>query len=88
MTVFSGRELSFNVTPKSRQAGIYLNLVIPQLFLVVLLVLSSAYGLTGLALGWRQDTVGVLINIFWAAYDILMLSIIIRAAMFNVRSSD
>jgi cellulose synthase (UDP-forming) len=88
MTVFSGRELSFNVTPKTRQAGIYLNLVIPQLFLVVLLVLSSIYGLTGLALGWRQDTAGVLINIFWAAYDILMLSIIIRAAMVNAGSSD
>ncbi len=83
MTVFSGRQLSFNVTPKTRQAGIYLNLVIPQLFIVVLLVLSSIYGLTGLALGWRQDTAGVVINIFWAAYDILMLSIIIRAAMFN-----
>jgi cellulose synthase (UDP-forming) len=83
ITVFSGEKLTFNVTPKSRQSGVFLNLVIPQLTITVLLVLSSIYGLIGLALGWRQDSTGVIINVIWAAYDIWMLSVVLKAAVYS-----
>jgi cellulose synthase (UDP-forming) len=83
ITVFSGEKLTFKVTPKSRQSGVFLNLVIPQLAITVLLVLSSLYGLLGLALGWRQDTTGVIINVIWAAYDIWMLSVVLKAAVYS-----
>jgi cellulose synthase (UDP-forming) len=83
ITVFSGDKLTFNVTPKSRQSGVFLNLVTPQIAVVVLLVLSSLYALVGLMLGWRHDTVGVIINIFWSLYNIWMLSVIIGAAVYR-----
>jgi cellulose synthase (UDP-forming) len=83
ITVFSGEKLTFNVTPKSRQSRVFLNLVIPQLTITVLLVLSSIYGLIGLALGWRQDSTGVIINVIWAAYDIWMLSVVLKAAVYS-----
>jgi cellulose synthase (UDP-forming) len=83
ITVFSGDKLKFKVTPKTRQSGVYLNLVTPQLMMVVLLAFSSVYGLLGLAVGWRNDTVGVVVNVFWAMYSILMLRVILRAAVYR-----
>ncbi|MDX1991407.1 MAG: hypothetical protein SF029_03405 [bacterium] len=61
----------------------FLNLVTPQLAVVVLLVLSSLYALVGLMLGWRHDTVGVIINILWSLYNIWMLSVVIGAAVYR-----
>jgi cellulose synthase (UDP-forming) len=83
LTVFSGQKLAFKVTPKTRQSGIYLNLVIPQLVITLLLVCGCFYAVFGLLVGWRNDLVGVLVNIFWACYDIWMLSVILRAAVYR-----
>lgn len=83
VTVFSGRKLRFTVTPKSRQEGVYLNLVWPQLSLAVMLTLGVVYALVALVLGWRNDGIGIAVNIFWAVYDIWMLSPILRAAVYR-----
>ncbi len=83
VTVLGGAKLKFKVTPKTRRSGVFLNLVIPQLTIAVLLALGSLYALFSLAVGWRNDLVGVLINIGWAAYDIWMLSVILKAAVFR-----
>lgn len=87
MTVFSGARLRFQVTPKTRQSGVYLSLVWPQLLITVLLVLSSVYAIVGLILGWRHDTIGVLVNVLWAGYDVLTLSVILRAAVYHPRQT-
>ncbi len=88
LTVFSGQKLQFNVTPKTRQSGVFLTLIIPQLVLIILLSLGCVYGLLGLALGWRDDVVGVGVNIFWALYDIFMLSVIVKAAVYKPAESE
>lgn len=83
LTVFSGEKLTFKVTPKTRQSGIYLNMVIPQLAIVILLAFSSLYALASLGLGWRSDTVGVVVNVFWSLYNIRMLRVILSAAVYQ-----
>lgn len=88
VTVFGGGKLTFTVTPKTRQSGVFLNLVIPQLAIVVLLVMGVFYALFGLLVGWRNDMTGVIVNIFWAGYDIVMLSVILRAAVYRPPSGE
>jgi cellulose synthase (UDP-forming) len=87
ITVFSGEKLTFKVTPKTRQSGVFLNLIKPQLTIIVLLVAGVLYALFSLAVGWRHDTIGVVVNIFWAGYDILMLSVIVKAAVYRNKSA-
>ncbi len=88
LTVFGGRRVRFQVTPKTRREGVYLHLVWPQLTVLVLLVLSSLYAVLALALGWRHDTTGVLVNLAWAVYDVFMLHIIVRAALYRPQTAD
>jgi cellulose synthase (UDP-forming) len=83
ITVFSGRKLSFKVTPKTRQSGNYIGLVIPQLAITALLGISIVVGIVGMIVGFRSDIQAVSINIFWACYDILMLSVILKAAVYD-----
>ncbi len=83
VSVFGGKKLKFQVTSKTRQSGVYLNLVIPQLAAVILLIIGCCYALLGLGIGWRHDGLGVWINTFWAGYDIWMLSAILKAAVYR-----
>ncbi len=75
-----GQTLGFVVTPKTRQAGRQLPLVVPQLVMMALLISSMVAGLAGLAMGWRSDLGPVCINIVWASYDVLLLSVVLVAA--------
>ncbi len=81
--VWFGKKLGFIVTPKTRQAGRYLGLVRWQLLMMVLLTVAIGVGLSQLALGWRSDGMPVLVNVFWAVYDLIMLSVVIDAALYQ-----
>lgn len=83
LSVLSGERITFKVTPKVRQEGVYVRLVWPQLTILVLQALAAVYAVIALALGWRHDTVGVVINLFWEAYDFLMLYVIVWAAVYR-----
>jgi cellulose synthase (UDP-forming) len=74
--------LGFVVTPKSRQSGVFLNLVRPQLIMMGLIVLSVVYGSVRLALGTTDDVAGFLVNVFWSCYNLVMLSVVIVAATY------
>jgi hypothetical protein len=50
---------------------------------MVLLVAASIYGLTGLALGLTHNRGAVLVNVFWAAYDIVMLWGVMTALLYK-----
>jgi cellulose synthase (UDP-forming) len=81
--VYFGRSLSFVVTPKTRQqVRGQLVLVWPQLLFVGLLALGILYGLGRLVLGWG-DWVPVVVNIGWASYELLMLSVIFQALTYQ-----
>jgi cellulose synthase (UDP-forming) len=80
--VFSGRKISFAVTPKSRQSGNFLPLVRVQIGVIALTLAGMAFAALGLALGWRRDLFGVLVNAGWACYNIWQFLVIVRAARY------
>lgn len=85
--VYAGRPLGFVVTPKVRQGGRHiwdqLRLVRIQVIAMALLTLSAVWGLTRLALGVQTDGIPTLVNVFWIGYDLLMLSVVIDAALYQ-----
>lgn len=90
--VYAGRPLSFVVTPKVRQ-GIgsvwaQLRLVRVQVVTMAALALAAIWGLARLALGLQQDGIPTLVNVFWIGYDLLMLSVVFDAALYQPEDQE
>ncbi|MBD2119534.1 glycosyltransferase [Trichocoleus sp. FACHB-262] len=83
VSVFTNRPIRFQVTPKQRQAGIYLGLVIPQLTVFVLTILGIVWSLYRLVTGTLEDPAVHLINAAWSVYNLALLLVIIRAAVWQ-----
>jgi cellulose synthase (UDP-forming) len=81
--VYFGRKLGFVVTPKSRQSGVFFHLVRPQLIVMGLIVAAMIYGVARLLLGYTDEVLPVLINVFWSIYNLVMLSVVIQAATYS-----
>jgi len=82
--VVFGRRLGFVVTPKSRlEGGPPWRVVRAQLIAIVLLVASVILGLVRLMGGWASSTEATLVNVIWASYDLVILSVIIDAALYR-----
>ncbi len=81
--VYFKRPLGFVVTPKTRQEGPQLRLVWPQIAAMVALILAVAIGFGRLALGWTQDAGPIVINTFWATYNLVMLSVALVAVSYR-----
>jgi cellulose synthase/poly-beta-1,6-N-acetylglucosamine synthase-like glycosyltransferase len=81
--VYFGRRLSFIVTPKTRQKGTGLSLIWPQLVMIVVLFTAVIFGLTRLAFGATDQALAIVINIYWAVYDLIALSVILAAASYR-----
>lgn len=83
-TVLKGEKIKFPVTPKDRQEGNFLHLIIPQLSVIILTSL-------GVLFAWNQFLAhegdytlsGVLINTFWGINNILALGGIVYAALWK-----
>jgi cellulose synthase (UDP-forming) len=84
-SVYFGRTLGFVVTPKTRQgqARIPFELVRPQLIAMVVLALGVIWGLGKIAFGATEDQVSILINVAWAIYDLIMLSVVLGALTYR-----
>lgn len=85
--VYFGVHLPFVVTPKTRQGGAQWSLVRPQLGMIALLSLAICKGLVDIALG-SGATFPILINVAWAAYSVVMLSVVIRAARWRPTQTE
>lgn len=83
--VFLHRPLGFVVTPKTRQAGgsFPWRLIWPQLLATVVLVAACVIGVVRLWTGAATSTIGTTVNVVWVAYDLLVMSIIFRAALYR-----
>ncbi len=82
--VFLRRPLGFVVTPKTRQEGggrFPWRLILPQLVASVVLVLACVIGVVRLWTGHATSTIGTFVNVAWVAYDLLVLSVIYKAAL-------
>jgi cellulose synthase (UDP-forming) len=82
--VYLGRSLAFAVTPKARQESRRppWRLVKYQLAAAALLAAAMAAGLARAATG-RAPVLPVAISLVWSAFDLLLLSVIIRAARYR-----
>jgi cellulose synthase (UDP-forming) len=81
--VYFGRKLDFAVTPKTRQNGVHLRLVLPQLVAILLLNVAVIWGLLRLALGLTDAGIPILLNVLWVCYDLAALGIVLRAAAYS-----
>lgn len=90
--VYAGRPLGFVVTPKVRQGGLHiwgqLRLVRLQAITMAALTLSAIWGMARLALGLQMDGIPTLVNVFWIGYDLLMLSVVIDAALYQPEEQE
>jgi cellulose synthase/poly-beta-1,6-N-acetylglucosamine synthase-like glycosyltransferase len=78
--VFFSRELGFVVTPKAGvDGGPTWRLIRPQLIAMAALLVAAAVGVARLQLGLAPAE-GTYVNLAWVAYDLLVLSIVLRAA--------
>ncbi len=87
-SVFSGTPLSFQVTPKQRQSGNYLYLVVPQLTIITLTFVGMAWSLIRFMMGTLQDPWVHLLNSSWAIYNVCLLSVVIKAAVWQPKEES
>jgi cellulose synthase (UDP-forming) len=82
--VWSGRSLGFVVTPKERgqRAPIPWRQIWPQLTAMAVLVIAAVVGILRVIAG-TADGVGALVNTVWVIYDLIVLSVIPRAALYR-----
>ncbi|AFY31428.1 glycosyltransferase family 2 protein [Calothrix sp. PCC 7507] len=81
--VFVGGNLKFQVTPKKRQSGIFLQLVWPQLLIFALTILGILWSLYRFATGNLNSPWVHLLNGAWAIYNLSLLWGIIRASFWQ-----
>lgn len=86
-SVFTGRSIKFQVTPKQRQSGVYLQLVWPQLAIVTLTILGMLWCIYRFLMGQLENPWLYLINGLWAVYNMSLFWVIIRAAIWQPKST-
>ncbi|MBE9191652.1 glycosyltransferase [Gloeocapsopsis crepidinum LEGE 06123] len=86
-SVFTGQPIKFQVTPKQRQSGVYLRLIMPQIVIFTLTILGILWSLYRFATGTLNYPLVHLLNSAWAVYNLSLLWIVIRAATWQPRLS-
>jgi cellulose synthase (UDP-forming) len=85
--VFFKRELGFVVTPKSGgDVGPTWRLIRPQLVAMAVLLVAAGIGVARLQLG-LATVQGTYVNLVWVTYDLLVLSVVLRAARYRAPHS-
>ena len=80
-TVLRGRKISFPTTPKERQDGSFLHLVIPQLVVIGLTLAAIIYGSVQCWLNPTTEAIGMLVvNVFWGLNNVISMSVLVKAA--------
>ncbi|GLQ35376.1 hypothetical protein GCM10007939_16590 [Amylibacter marinus] len=78
------REIKFKVTPKSRNTGNFLHLVIPQITVLCLCVLAIGYGAVQQYLDPNpQRLTALIVNGFWASINGYAMTVLIAAALWR-----
>ena len=86
LSVLFKQPLTFQVTPKQRQSGIYLKLVWPQLLLFCLFVVGMIWAGIPVATGSAEITSTYWVNVFWSLYSMSLLWAVIRAAYWSPKA--
>ena len=80
-TVLRGQKISFPTTPKERQDGTFLHLVIPQLTVIALTLAGIAYASVMCWFEPSNEAIGMLVvNTFWGMNNVISMSVLVKAA--------
>jgi cellulose synthase (UDP-forming) len=88
VTVLRGEKISFPVTPKLRQAGVFYGLIKWQVGYMALMAIALVYGGARIWTGASDNVSGWLINVFWGLNNILAMSGIVRSAFWTPESRE
>ena len=83
LSVFTGKKLSFVVTPKHKETGLSFRLIWPQAAVIVLTVAAATYGLTLFFLGRGINLIGLVVNLIWSVYNVVSLAIVVKALYYQ-----
>lgn len=83
ITVIRGKKVKFNVTPKDKASAINTKHILPHVIIIGLTLLGIIYNIILLALGYHPTPSGFVSNCFWSIFNIMALSIMIRAAYYS-----
>ena len=79
-SVLSGKKVKFNVTSKNIEMGKNFKHIWPHLTIIGLTLLGIAYNIVLIVLGYHPTPSGFAANAFWCLFNIVSLSIMVRAA--------
>jgi cellulose synthase (UDP-forming) len=83
-TVLKGEKIKFPVTPKDRQEGNFIHLVIPQLSIIILTVIGFVIaGYRVLVQGQIQELPALIVNVFWGLNNIAAMLPMVRSAFWT-----
>jgi cellulose synthase (UDP-forming) len=83
-TVLRGEKIKFHVTPKERQAGNYLRLVLPQLAIVVLTLAGLLYAAWRVVVqGHDAELPNLVVNVAWGLNNVFAMLPLVRAALWQ-----
>lgn len=80
ISVVRGKKVKFNVTPKDKNFASNTPHIMPHMIIIGLSLLGIAYNIILLALDKHPSPSGFAANSFWCIFNIIDLSIMIRAA--------
>ncbi|ACJ28917.1 Glycosyltransferase, probably involved in cell wall biogenesis [Shewanella piezotolerans WP3] len=89
-TVLRGKKISFPTTPKSRQQGLFLHLVIPQIAVFALSLGSMAFAWYAYSSGsfGSYSLGGLILNSFWTINNMMAMWGMIAAACWSPPADD
>lgn len=87
-SVARGKKVQFNVTPKDRSFSKSTQHILPHIILIVLSLLGVAYNIVLIMMDRHPATSGFAANAFWCIFNIIALSVIIRAAYWKPLETD
>jgi cellulose synthase (UDP-forming) len=83
-TVLRGQKIKFHVTPKDRQEGNFMHLVIPQLTVIVLTLVGLAYAAVRVfAQGHDEELPSFIVNVAWGLNNVFAMLPLVRAALWQ-----
>ncbi len=83
-TVLRGEKIKFHVTPKDRQEGNFLHLVLPQLAIIVLTLAGLLYAAWRVFVqGAEHELPNLVVNVAWGLNNVFAMLPLVRAALWQ-----
>lgn len=86
ISVIRGKKVKFNVTPKDKANAKNIQHILPHMVIIGLSLIGITYNVVLLGMGLHPTPSGFAANSFWTIFNIIDLSIMIRAA--NWKADD